>query len=61
MRRCAMCITDKEDVSLTQVIPGAWTSFNNFIGICGDCQTTERYRKLQKQKKIVVRPASEGA
>lgn len=52
MRRCIICTTDRDDVTLTRVVPGIWTDFNNFVGICADCQATERYKKLLKQKKI---------
>jgi len=48
-----MCAEDKENVSLVHVAPATWTGFNNFVDICADCQTSERYKKLVKQKKIL--------
>ena len=53
MRNCVMCATRKEQVTLVQVVPGAWTGFNNYADICGDCQESERFLKLVKQKKII--------
>ena len=61
MRRCVICNTDRENVRLTQVVPGIWTGFNNYVGICLACQTTETYKKLLKQKKILTVAAGPGA
>lgn len=61
MKRCILCDSDREDVSLVQVVPGIWTNFNNFVGICAECQATEKYKKMVKQKKIVSRPAEPKA
>jgi hypothetical protein len=58
MRRCVICTRDRDDVSLTRVVPGIWTGFNNFVGICAGCQETEAYQKLLKQKKIFIRAAA---
>ena len=57
MRRCVLCARDREDVSLTRVAPAAWTGFNNFVGICAECQASDAYRKLVKQKKVITRVA----
>jgi hypothetical protein len=54
-----LCAKDKDDVTVLQVVPGTWTGFNNFVGICTDCQATDAYKKLLKQKKILTRPAPE--
>lgn len=61
MRRCVICLKDSEDVSLTQVVPAAWTSFNNFVGICLRCRETEMYKKLVKQKKVITPAAPREA
>ena len=61
MRRCVICATDREDVRLTRVVPGIWTGFNNFVGICAECERTEAYKKLLKQKKILTVVAGPGA
>ncbi|HTE17938.1 MAG TPA: hypothetical protein VK689_06115 [Armatimonadota bacterium] len=53
-----MCSAEKPEVSLVQVVPGIWTSYHNFVAICSDCQTSERYTKLVKQKKIIGTPAA---
>ena len=57
MRRCVMCMEDQEDVSLIQVVPMTWTGFNNYVEVCAQCQDSEPYRKLLKQKKIITRAA----
>jgi hypothetical protein len=57
MRRCVLCTRDGEDVTLIQVAPAAWTGFNNFVGVCAECQTSEIFKKRVKQKKAVPRPA----
>ncbi len=56
MRLCLMCLRDQADVSLVRVVPAAWTGFNNFGGVCAECQASDRYKKLVKQKKIRARP-----
>ncbi len=61
MRRCILCIKDKEDVVLLRVVPAAWTGFNNFAGICGECRASDAYRKMMKQGKILSRPPEPAA
>ena len=57
MRRCVMCMEDQEEISLIQVVPMTWTGFNNYVEVCAQCQDSEPYRKLLKQKKIITRAA----
>ncbi len=54
MKRCALCAEDREEVSLLQVKPAGWTSFNNFVEICKECQETAEYKRLVKLKKIIT-------
>ncbi len=57
MRRCVICLALQEDVRLTRVVPGVWSGFNDFVGICAGCQTSALYLKLVKQKKILAAAA----
>lgn len=57
MRRCVMCNNDREEVSLVQVVPMAWTGFNNYVEVCAQCKESEPFKKLVKQKKIITRAA----
>ena len=62
MKTCQMCAAEKPEVSLVQVVPATWTSFHNFVAICADCQNSERFAKLLKQRKIIVqRPTKPAA
>ena len=49
-----MCHTDREDVSLVQVVPMTWTGFNNYVEVCAACRDSDAYKKLAKQKKIIT-------
>ncbi|MFN3648849.1 MAG: pentapeptide repeat-containing protein [Armatimonadota bacterium] len=41
-----------------QVVPATWTGFGRFVAICPECQSSDRFTRLVKQKKIVsAKPA----
>lgn len=61
MKTCVLCESEQPAVSLVQVVPASWTGFHGFVEICAECQASERFQKLIKQKKIVVAAAKPEA
>jgi hypothetical protein len=55
MKRCALCKYEKEILSMVQVAPATWNGFQNYVDICADCQASEGYQKMIKQKKIIIK------
>ncbi|MCC2670959.1 MAG: hypothetical protein K0Q72_3430 [Armatimonadetes bacterium] len=54
MKRCILCKYEKDLVSMVQVAPAGWNGFQNYVDICADCQASETYQKMIKQKKIIL-------
>lgn len=54
MKRCVLCKYEKDVVSMVQVAPATWNGFQNYVDICADCQASELYQKMIKQKKIIL-------
>lgn len=55
MKRCVLCKYEKEVLSMVQVAPATWNGFQNYVDICADCQASETFQKMIKQKKIIIK------
>lgn len=60
VKYCIMCAKDKrtDEVTLVQVLPATWNSFNNFAEVCAECQGSRRFQVWAKSIKPKAKAAA---
>jgi hypothetical protein len=44
MNTCIMCETESSTVVVVRVAPATWNGFHDFATVCGECQTSRRFK-----------------